>query len=116
MTRQISERDWKLFRRIQPVALERFCERVLAEVARVAAGPASAHERYLAAYRLLRDRDRDLAAAFDGPSRSMAWEQLGLIARAGLLTDDEAAGFSDETRAAVHLPPPGQTRDTPDGG
>jgi hypothetical protein len=57
-----------------------------------------------------------LAAAFDGPSRSMAWEQLGLIVRAGLLTDAEVAGFSDETRAAVRLPSPGHTRDTPDGG
>jgi hypothetical protein len=106
MARQISERDWKLFRRLQPVALERFCGRVLADVTRVAAGPGSAHERYLAAYRLVRERDRELAAAFDGPSRSMAWEQLGLIVRAGLMTDDEVAGFSDETRAAVHLSVP----------
>jgi hypothetical protein len=114
MARPISERDWKLFRRLQPVALERFCERVLADVARVAAGPGSAHERYLAAYRLVRERDRELVAAFDGPSRSMAWEQLGLIVRAGLLTDDEVAGFADETRAALHLPVPPATEHTPE--
>jgi hypothetical protein len=114
MATQISEPDWKLFRRLQPVALERFCERVLAELARVGAGAGTAHERYLAAYRLMRERDRELAAAFDGPRRSAAWEQLALILRAGLLTADEVAAFSDTTRAALHLPVPPVTEHTRD--
>ena len=29
MSREISEADWKLFRQLHPLALERFCERVL---------------------------------------------------------------------------------------
>ena len=28
----IPERDWKLFRQLQPLALERFCEKVLSEI------------------------------------------------------------------------------------
>ena len=33
MQRTISESDWKLFRQLHALALERFCERVLSEVA-----------------------------------------------------------------------------------
>jgi hypothetical protein len=36
MPREISERDWKLLRDLKPIALERFCDRVLAELAGVA--------------------------------------------------------------------------------
>ena len=32
MSRVISESDWRLFRKLQPLALERFCERVLSEI------------------------------------------------------------------------------------
>jgi hypothetical protein len=32
--RQISEADWKLFRQLHALALERFCEGVLSEVGR----------------------------------------------------------------------------------
>jgi hypothetical protein len=45
MTREINESDWKLLRQFQPLALERFCQRVLAEV-----------EQLTARYTLLRCR------------------------------------------------------------
>jgi hypothetical protein len=32
--REIEEPDWKVLRRVHPLALERFCERVLAEIDR----------------------------------------------------------------------------------
>ena len=35
MARTIAEADWKVLRRVHPLALERYCERVLAELARV---------------------------------------------------------------------------------
>jgi hypothetical protein len=54
MTRQIPESDWKIFRQLHPVALERFCERTLSEVGRLASDTGkSAHERYLAVFRLI---------------------------------------------------------------
>ena len=31
MAREISETDWKLFRQLHPIAMERFCERVLSD-------------------------------------------------------------------------------------
>src|SRR5688500_9560819 len=100
MTRTISESDWKVFRQLQPVALDRFCQRVLSEVGRLAddAGKSN-HERYLAVFRLIERRDRELADAFDGMRRSTAWRQLAWIQSHGLLSEEEMSRFSDETRA-----------------
>lgn len=52
-------------------------------------------------YRLVRERDEELAAAFDGLRRSTAVVQLAHMRRLGLVTDEEFAGFGPETRAAV---------------
>ena len=35
MRREIKEFDWKILRRLHSLALERFCERVIAEIERV---------------------------------------------------------------------------------
>jgi hypothetical protein len=99
---QIPESDWKIFRQLQPLALERFCQRVLDEVSQVAADTSkSSHERYLEVFRLLQQQDKELASSFDNPRRSDALLQLGRLVIQGLLTDDEFARFSPETRAWV---------------
>jgi hypothetical protein len=113
MSREISERDWKYLSRLRPVALERFCGRVLAEVDRISArSEAGSHERYLEVYDLIRRRDRELAAAFNGLRRSSALMQLLAIVSLGLLTDEEIADFGDETRAFLGTFPPAR-RDGP---
>ena len=104
MQRQIPEADWKLLRRLAPVALDRFCQRALAEVVRLTAdGTKSNHERYLAVYRLIEERDEKLSSAFNDSRRSTAFVHLARIRSFGLLTDDEFAAFSDETQAAVAM-------------
>jgi hypothetical protein len=104
MTRTISEADWKVFRQLQPIALERFCQQVLEEIEQISLDTArTQHERYLAVYRLIHDRDRELADAFNGPRRSTAWQQLACIQARRLLTEEEMARFSAETREVVQL-------------
>jgi hypothetical protein len=104
MERGFSESDWKLFRQLQPLALDRFCQRVLAEVARLAADTGrSSHERYLALFKLLQRQDEKLADAFNNPRRSTALAQLARIRAEGLLTEEEFARFSAEGRASVQL-------------
>jgi hypothetical protein len=45
---EIQEPDWKMLRRVHLLTLERFCKRVLAEIARVSREDAkSYHARYL---------------------------------------------------------------------
>ena len=77
MSLDIPETDWKIFRQLRTVALERFCERALAEMAYLASEKVqTSHERYLAIYKQLHSRDKELADAFNGSSRSTASLQL----------------------------------------
>jgi hypothetical protein len=102
MERGIHEPDWKLFRQLRLLALDRFCQPVLEEVGRLAAdADKSHHERYLAVLELLKRRDGELADAFDNPRRSTALVQLARIQSLGLLSAEEFARFSPETRASV---------------
>jgi hypothetical protein len=100
----MTELEWKLFRQLQAVALERFCGRVLAEVGHLAAeARKSHHERYRAVYRLMERRDKELADAFNNPRRSAALRQLACLQGLGLVTDEEFARFSPQTRASVEV-------------
>ena len=104
MTRDILESDWKLFRKLHPIALDRFCQRVLVDVNRIAADVSkSSHERYLAVFRLMNKRDREVAIAFNDMRRSTAVRQLAAIQSHNLLTEEELAGFSPETSKTLHI-------------
>jgi hypothetical protein len=100
--RQISEPDWKIFRQLHPVAVGRFCESVLAEAAKPKAQHSkSAHERYLDLFRLINERNKEMARLFDDFRRSTALLQLAAIKSAGWLTDEELLRFSQEAQEFV---------------
>jgi hypothetical protein len=100
--RRISEADWKRLGRLKPVALDRFCQRVLAEVARVVADPAKdSHDRYREVFRLVQERDSELASAFDDLRRSTAVFRLARMRAVDVVTDQELGEFDAETREAV---------------
>jgi hypothetical protein len=99
----IPESDWKKIRDLKPVLLDRLCQRILQEVAVQATEPSkTSHERYLAVYRLIHDRDRDIAEIFNGLSRSNAMMCILNAHRHGLMTDDELGRFSEDIRAEAH--------------
>jgi len=102
MAQDSSEVDWKIFRELREVALERFCHRVLDELEALRLDSSrSNHERYLAVYRLLQDRDQELAHAFNDPRRSRMIVQLAAIHAYGLLEPGEVARFSPHTRDTI---------------
>jgi hypothetical protein len=93
----ISPADWKAFKPLREAALERFCERVLDEVARINADRTKTkHERYLAIYRLMRERDKEINPIFDTLRRSTAVRQICSFRSHDLLTEDELRRFSPE--------------------
>jgi len=101
MPGDIRESDWKVFRQVRTVALERFCEKVLREIISFASDATKTpHERYLDIYKLVRERDRMLADAFNDVRRSTALLQLSIIHSHGLFTEEEMAKFSPEARDA----------------
>jgi hypothetical protein len=100
--RDIPESDWKVFRTVREAALDRYCARVLHECAAVIEDTsATSHERYLRLFRLLREKDDDLADAFNNPRRSAALIQLARIHGLGVVTDEELRRFSAGTREIV---------------
>ncbi len=104
MSASIHENDWKVFRQLRPVALERFCQRALSEIAQVASDTSkTSHDRYLAIYKLVQSRDDELADAFNDFRRSTAALQLAHILSHELLTDEEMTQFSPEIRDLVQL-------------
>ncbi len=102
MMREIPESDWKLFRELRVVALEKFCERTLGEVKQLtSATNGSYHERYLDVYRRIEDRDKELADAFNDPRRSQMVVQLMRMQALGLIGENELARFSHETQVLL---------------
>lgn len=100
--KDIREADWKRLRDLKPLALDRFCTRVLADIERTRSDATlSSHQRYLAIYDLIQKRDKELGRIFDGLSRSSAVGKLLLMHRAGLLSEDEVATFSENIRDVV---------------
>ncbi len=102
MSHSISEPDWKFFRTLQPIALDRFCQRVLSEIVTLASETNKTNrERYLALYQMVKERDHQIADAFNDNRRSTAVQQLACIHANNLLTENELSRFSPETRRAV---------------
>jgi hypothetical protein len=71
--------------RIHPLALERYCERALAEIERMTHKSAqSTHQRYLEFFKIIEQRDREMASIFSDPKRSNALTMLARIRAAGM--------------------------------
>ncbi len=101
-TPSFPEADWRVFREVRIYALERFCQRVLEEIRALSAAPGqSQHERYLSVYDRLQSENDEMSFLFDGARRSRALMQLIALRRVKLLTDEEFARFSSETRELV---------------
>ena len=100
---EIKESDWKVFRRLHSVALERYCRRVLEEVQLSAECKGDYHDCYRRVYRLIRERDKTMAAAFDDPRRSTAFILLANMIGEELLTEEELKQFSLEAQDRIEV-------------
>jgi hypothetical protein len=98
----IPEDDWKRFKDLKTVALERFCEKVLVECGEVLGNSdRSPHDRYLELSRLMKERDRELAGALDYHSRSKTVMQLIAMRRLNVASGEDLQSFSSKTRNTV---------------
>jgi hypothetical protein len=102
MSSDIPESDWRRFKEVHTKLLERYCRRILEEVVAASEGTeGSAHDRYGRVYKLIEERDKQMANAFDDFRRSTAVMQLGIMRRMKLLTDEELGLFSEQTRTRI---------------
>jgi len=103
MNDRIKESDWKQFKKLRPLALQRYCKRVIQEVRQVLDEEVQdAHEQYLKMYKKVDEGDRKLAKLFDGGfSRSKAFIHLLMFYREDLIKDDELRRLSDENYSRI---------------
>ena len=102
MHNQIKESDWKVFKELRPLALQRYCEKVMGDVNEIIRdSDKDAYDRYSKMYKIVRDGDKKLADMFDGFSRSRAFTQLLMYYEQGLLNEEEIDQLSDETRERI---------------
>ena len=99
MSGDFPESDWKVLRSVKEAALNRLCERILDECRTVMDDRGmSAHQRYLKLFKLIQDRDGDIANGFNDMRRSRAVQRISWMKYLDLFTDEEWARFSPGTR------------------
>jgi hypothetical protein len=101
----IKESDWKTLRRLQRLALERLCKRVLDEIESVRNDSGRTfHQRYLDIYRMVEQHDREMAAIFNDVRRSNAMVRLALM-RGGSRAGNAVSHVSNLCRCRSGSPP-----------
>ena len=102
MSGAIPEHDWKIFRQLHGVWLDRYCTKVNKETERLLSRSGlSPHEQYLKVYRFIHDKDRELGSAFNDLRRSTATFQIRVIKNLGVITDEELSRFSESTQKVL---------------
>lgn len=85
----MKESDWKVFKKIKEKAIELFCSRALEKIEEIIkVKDEKAYEKYILLYKLVENKDKQMALLFDGHSRSKA--QLQLLAIRGEDLADES--------------------------
>jgi hypothetical protein len=102
MSYGIPESDWKIFRELHPIWLDRYCTQVNQQLIRKLTDPrGTEHERYLDAYKIIHQKDKELGNAFNDFRRSTATMQIHIIHGLGVITQEELSRFSEPTRRLV---------------
>lgn len=101
----ISEADWKIYKRIRDQAQDRYSQRVLDDVERLCRdGSMPVQDRHAELSRMVRERDKEMARIFDTLRRSSAPLCLMMMRRNELVTEEEMQSFSPELRRAIEIP------------
>lgn len=98
---EIAERDWKRWRQLTPILLDRFCRAVVRKAATFSDSAASGHEQFLALYHFVAKSNQELARVFDNPRRSTALVQIAAAVSLGIMTREELDSFSEELRSRI---------------
>jgi len=99
------EKDWKVLRRLKPLALERLTRRILdgAQAIIASAEEGESHDTYLKLYKYIDDQDKEVAICFDDWRRSTAILTLTAWRARGLITEEEFQAFTLDTRETVDM-------------
>jgi hypothetical protein len=101
----ISESDWKVYKRIRDLAQDRYSQSVLDEADRIRQDETlSVQDRHAELSRMVRERDKEMFRIFDTLRRSSAVLCLMMMCSHDLITDEEMQSFSPEIQRASEIP------------
>lgn len=101
--RHINESDWKYLRKIKDAILNRHCNAILEVVDLINKNRKDEeHKSYIQIYRLLEEKDKEIADTYSDIKRSNAIEKIYLMRRHLAMTDKEFSKFSEETQDRVN--------------
>lgn len=102
MSGNMPESDWKTFKRIHAAALQRYSQRKLDALAKVAAAEAKTpQERLLDVFDFAKQTQKEMASVFDDYRRSTAFMQLVIMHSKKLIEPDEWSSLTEATRDSV---------------
>ncbi|MFM1767944.1 MAG: hypothetical protein RJA22_473 [Verrucomicrobiota bacterium] len=103
MSRDCRESDWKAFKELRALALERYCQKACQQAVAIAsATEGSAHERYVRLYRHIAETDKMIQRGFDDLRRSTATAKILVIHSLKVWSPEELKRFSPEIQDLVH--------------
>ena len=102
--RDIPEKDWKHFRSLNELIINRFSKDTISQISQIIASKEieSKHEKYLKVYEYVRERDKILDNQLRDFRRSNAKLKILEIYRMGLIKPQEFDQFSDEVKDFVN--------------
>ena len=101
--KHIKESDWKYLRKIKDAILNRHCNAILEVIGLINENrKGEEHKSYIQIYRLLEDKDKEIATTYNDIKRSNAIEKIYLMRRHLAMTDTEFSKFSEETQDRVN--------------
>ena len=101
---ELPERDWKYMRGLKPELLDQLCRQINAQTVQILSDDqASPHESYRKAFDHIHDSDRIIADCFDDWRRSTLRNKLQFLLYHDLLSPEQYAGLTEETREFLDL-------------
>lgn len=98
----VSEKDWKLFRKLQVELTSKACDLVFKKVENITNNRGGKeHQSYLDLYRLIGEEDAKIAEMFNNPTRNNVLMKIVFLKKYGVLSDDQLHFFSEETQEFV---------------
>lgn len=97
-TRAIKESDWKVYRELHGVAMNRLCSRALTQVGQDTEGDSSPYEKFMRIFKTANDTNDQIARIFENPRRSTALLFIIAWRAEGLITDEKMNRFSEDIR------------------
>lgn len=98
----VTEKDWKLFRKLQAQLTAKACELIFIKAQTIANNRAGKeHASYLELYDLIQNEDHKIGEMFNNPTRNNLLLKLVSLTAYGVLTAEQLAMFSQETQERI---------------